>query len=91
MFQALAIRSEEGLKLETSVLETLFGGKFTVSLSLSVRLSVLCVYIHPITCLSICHSLCFFLLSSHPHLSFTTTLTSTFEFICWFMYLFLHL
>ena len=40
MFQALAIRSEEGLKLETSVLETLFGGKFTVSLSLSVCLSV---------------------------------------------------
>ena len=38
MFQALAIHSEEGLKLETSALETLFGGKFTVSLSLSVCL-----------------------------------------------------
>ena len=62
MFQALALHSEEGLKLETSALETLFGGKFTVSLSLSVCLSVclsalLCVYIHPITVfLSVTHS-----------------------------------
>ena len=91
MFQALAIRSEEGLKLETLALETLFGGKFTVSLSLSVCLSVcslVCVHSSNY-CLSICHSLCSFPLSIHPHLSFT--LNSTFEFICWFMYLFLHL
>ena len=40
MFQVLAICSDEGLKLETLALETLFGGKFTVSLSLSVCLSV---------------------------------------------------
>ena len=58
MFQALAICSEEGLKLETSASETLFDGKFTVSLSLSVCLSaLLCVYIHPITVfLSVTHS-----------------------------------
>ena len=38
MFQALAICSDKGLKLAMSALETLFGGKFTVSLSLSVCL-----------------------------------------------------
>ena len=58
MFQALALPSEEGLKLETSVLETLFGGKFTVSLSLllSVCLSCVSTFIQLPVFLSVTHS-----------------------------------
>ena len=60
MFQALAICSDEGLKLETSALETLWWQIYSITqfVCLSVCLSaLLCVYIHPITVfLSVAHS-----------------------------------
>ena len=72
MFQALVIYSEEGLKLETSASETLFGGKFysiTQFVGLSVCRSV---------CLSVCQSICSCVCTFIQLLSFYLSLTLLF-------------